>query len=1050
MFKLRSRRAAARAALCLFVLIFCCGQAAAAGRLVISQVYGGGGNSGATFTHDFVELFNAGDAAVSVDGWSVQYASSSGTSWQSTALSGSVLPGQYYLVQQARGSGGSVALPDPDASGSIAMSASSGKVALVAATAALSGACPLADAVDFVGFGSANCFAGSAAAPGLGNTTAALRGEAGCLLGGDNAADFSRGTPAPRNSAAALAPCAGGPGAAQLSISDLSLAEGNSGITPFGFEISLGEPAANDVVFDVVTLDGSASAAEGDYVPVSLIAARIPAGETRYRLVVEVLGDTAFEADETFVVRLINVVGAQTLRGEALGTIQNDDPQPLPLLPIPVIQGAGIGDSPWLGQRVAVEGVITARRGNGYFIQSAVDDGDPTTAEGLFVFTGSALPAEAEVGTRARVEGEVSQFRFSPHGYAVTQLSRSQLIVQATRQPLPASVELTAADLSPTAPISRLGRYQSMRVHLPQAQTIGGSNSFGDFFVKLPEVARPAREPGIALLDAVPLPAEITPPRFDMNPERLRVVSVVAPGDAPLFVDSLADIAGLEGVLYYDRAEFSLLLDASAPVAVNGGIAPRPAPAAPFDALTIGSYNIENFNAASSNAGPRLQKLSQVFCGFLGTPDIVGLVEIANLESVQALATAINDNQYGHCPDNPRYQAFLLSNAGSQRLAFLVSTREVLPGVPRVAVNEVIEEGLGDSLVAPDGSISGVLFDRPPLRLSATVSEDNGQQVDVTVIGNHLLSLLNVVDLSPRNDSWGTGGERSRGKRLQQAVRLAQIVDARQRSNPEEKIVLLGDFNAFEFNDGYVDVMGIISGRPAAANEVLAYAPSPLVTPLFNLAATVPAEDRYSYVFAGNTQALDHILINAPLQQQSTPQLHYVRVNSDFGYDNAADVSIPVRSSDHDPLVAHLRLPEFAYADVDLSVRIDGPRTPLVNGAAGEFRIAVGNGGAHRARDAVLSVELTTPAERVQLVDAAGWSCAVQAQGALRSTLECLRSSPFEAGASETLMLRASMPRVAPQTFLVLQGRIDSSGSERSPQDNTDSFSVRVTGKPGG
>ena len=84
--------------------------------LVISQVYGGGGNSGATLKNDFIELFNPGGASVSLAGWSVQYASAAGTTWQVTALSGSIPPGGYYLVQEAQGTGGTTALPTPDAS----------------------------------------------------------------------------------------------------------------------------------------------------------------------------------------------------------------------------------------------------------------------------------------------------------------------------------------------------------------------------------------------------------------------------------------------------------------------------------------------------------------------------------------------------------------------------------------------------------------------------------------------------------------------------------------------------------------------------------------------------------------------------------------------------------------------------------------------------------------------------------------------------------------------------------------------------------------------
>src|SRR5712671_724260 len=73
--------------------------------IVISQVYGGGGNAGATLKNDFIELFNRGTTAVNVTGWSVQYASAAGAAWQVTNLSGSIAPGQYYLVQEAAGTG---------------------------------------------------------------------------------------------------------------------------------------------------------------------------------------------------------------------------------------------------------------------------------------------------------------------------------------------------------------------------------------------------------------------------------------------------------------------------------------------------------------------------------------------------------------------------------------------------------------------------------------------------------------------------------------------------------------------------------------------------------------------------------------------------------------------------------------------------------------------------------------------------------------------------------------------------------------------------------
>jgi predicted extracellular nuclease len=187
------------------------GSASASG-VVISQVYGGGGNSGAPYTNDFVELFNAGTGPVSIAGWSIQYASATGTgalganAGQLVALAGSIAPGTYHLVQLGGGVTG-VALPTPDVTGTINMSASSGKVALVRQATGLGcngGSTPcdaaqLALIEDLVGFGSANFFEGTAT-PTLSNTTAALRKANGAQDTDNNAADFEVGAPTPRNS----------------------------------------------------------------------------------------------------------------------------------------------------------------------------------------------------------------------------------------------------------------------------------------------------------------------------------------------------------------------------------------------------------------------------------------------------------------------------------------------------------------------------------------------------------------------------------------------------------------------------------------------------------------------------------------------------------------------------------------------------------------------------------------------------------------------------------------------------------------------------------
>jgi uncharacterized protein len=152
--------------------------------LVVSQVYAGGGNSGASFTNDFVELFNSGSAPVTVDGWTVQYASGPGTSWQTTPLSGSIAPGSYFLVQLASSGANGSPLPAPDATGTSNMAQTGGKVAVVTNATPLTcgasaGSCAGVSGIeDYVGYGSAADYEGASAASALSSSTAAVRANA--------------------------------------------------------------------------------------------------------------------------------------------------------------------------------------------------------------------------------------------------------------------------------------------------------------------------------------------------------------------------------------------------------------------------------------------------------------------------------------------------------------------------------------------------------------------------------------------------------------------------------------------------------------------------------------------------------------------------------------------------------------------------------------------------------------------------------------------------------------------------------------------------------
>ncbi|RZL11483.1 MAG: ExeM/NucH family extracellular endonuclease [Rubrivivax sp.] len=230
-----------RSALCAAILVGLAGIAqASTSGIVISQVYGGGGNSGAVLTHDFIELFNAGTAAVNLTGWSVQYASSTGDTWNNKTSLGNVTlqPGRYFLIRQAQGTGGTQALPAPDLSGTIAMGGSTGKVALVSSTVSLSGTNPSgATVVDLVAYGAASSAVEGAPTANLGSTLAAQRQNGGCTDTDVNNADFTVAAPAPRNSATPALPCDHEPGTGpgtdpNPTITPIHTIQGAGGISP--------------------------------------------------------------------------------------------------------------------------------------------------------------------------------------------------------------------------------------------------------------------------------------------------------------------------------------------------------------------------------------------------------------------------------------------------------------------------------------------------------------------------------------------------------------------------------------------------------------------------------------------------------------------------------------------------------------------------------------------------------------------------------------------------------------------------------------------------
>jgi predicted extracellular nuclease len=933
--------------LALAVGLLCGGMGAAQAQVVISQVYGGGGNAGATLKSDFIELRNNGAAAVDLSTWSVQYASATGTSWQKTNLTGSIPAGGYFLVKQADGAGGTTALPTPDTTGVIPMSGTAGKVALVQNQTALAGACPSTGIADFVGFGStANCFEGTGPTAAPSNTTAVLRKNAGATDTNSNSADFATGTPDPHNSGSAPPP----------------------------------------------------------------------------------------------------------------------PPDPATPMSIHDVQGNGLA-SPVAGQRVEVQGVVTAKKfNNGFFLQveDANVDADPNTSEGVFVFTSSA--PTVSVGDRVKVTAKVQEYTPSTNlnQLSITELVEPTVEVLTTGNALPVAVPMDITVLYTGAAPGTLEHLEGMRVLMGQSVVVGASDGSineanatsttdGVFYVTLPSVPTPFREPGIGVLDTIAIPADKNPPRFDTNQERLMVRSRGQVGVSPLAVDDDASIAAMLGVLDYFGGTWALLPDAT-PVA-TGGKVPTAVDDAAYDEATIGGFNLLRFfdEVPDGNGAPtltpaaldmRLGKTAWAICDYLKTPDILGVVEVENLRILQMLSERIDAT----CPTHaPHYVPYLVpgNDIGGINVGVLASTRDNGAGVPRVEVSSVEQFGKDATFANPNGSTS-LLNDRPPLLMRAIVHQDNGATYPVSVIVNHLRSLNGVDDSVSGSNGWATEGARVRGKRAAQAAYTAGLVESLQTTNPGERIVLVGDFNAFEFNDGYVDVLGVVKGTPAPDAQVLTAVPSPLTTPLIDGSAFVSeARERYSYVFEGNAQSLDHVLLNEALINDAvTVQVDHPRINADFGVDNFGDASTPIRVSDHDPV--RVRIAVASFRSADLSMTMNAPAT-VMPGNTAHFDAQVSNAGPNDATNASVAFVLDG-AWSPTMTAPAGWTCDAPVVDATTTTVIC-RNGDFAPSGPAAFGVDVAVPVSMVSGSLHLAASAASSITDPANANNGASATVAIDGR---
>jgi predicted extracellular nuclease len=601
---------------------------------------------------------------------------------------------------------------------------------------------------------------------------------------------------------------------------------------------------------------------------------------------------------------------------------------------ISAIQGSGL-ESAYKGQQVRTSGVVTARIRNGFFLQSPDDkaDADPNTSEGIFVFTGprNPPPADAAVGSLVTVSGEVEEFRRSnePLSSTITEISHrvgtNDLKVVSKTAPLPKPVTIEAKDLTANS-IDQFERFEGMRITFPALTVVGptgGSEdektglwqSDGVFFAVTKGTPRPFREPGLDIREfnaaRERLEREVPKlPVFDFNPETIRVdmgEQTSAESAQVLNLPSGAEVSGLTGVLHFTFGRATLLTDPASKPGLAGGIKGNPLPATTDRQFSVAGMNVENFFDDQDDAGirepvpppdafdRRLKKISYTIRELMKTPDVIGLVEIENLKALKRLADRINADAVAAGKPDPKYEAYLTEGNDGRGIdnGLLVKTS-------RVSVLEVKQFGKDEKYKNPDTGQDNSLNDRTPMMLRASVPDDKaGKPFEFTVVVNHLKSYSGFND--PRQMA------NVRMKKKLQAEFLAKWAAARQKANAGERIILIGDFNSYQFSDGVLDMIGTIKGKPSAKDSVM-NASDDLVDPdLMDLVDVIAAGQRYSYIFDGNAQALDHMLVTENLTR-NVMGFGFLRVNADYPESMRNDAARPERFSDHDPAVGYFSL----------------------------------------------------------------------------------------------------------------------------------------------
>jgi predicted extracellular nuclease len=515
------------------------------------------------------------------------------------------------------------------------------------------------------------------------------------------------------------------------------------------------------------------------------------------------------------------------------------------------IQGAGLS-SPFDGFNATTEdNSVFAVGTDGFFMQTPGDrtDADVNTSDGIWVYT-DAAPG-VDVGDRVDVSGPVDeQFGF-------TRFNQPVVTPNGTGD-VPAVVVLNAAVPSddPASPSCAIEYecYEGMFVSLPSGLATGPTQSFGsssprEEFHVVANGIRTFRETGVefpGLGGGIPT-WDGNPEVFEVDPDKLGAANV------SLNVGSTVTVLG---GMAYEFGDYEIW---ASDVVVNTTADPVAAVRAPVQGeMTVGSLNMLNLSSGASDFDNRIAKLSNYVRNILGTPDVLAVQEVQSLSELTTLASTID-------------------------VGFLVGAR--------VETDAITQLG-ADELLVFDGLTK---HDRPPLLFEGRYT-GNGMDFPLAVLVVHMRSLINIEDPAQ--------GDRVRNKRLEQAQSVATMAQDYQTANPGTPFMIVGDFNAFEFTDGYVDVIGQMKGDFDPTQNLLS-GPDLVDPNLVNQVDSVAASQRYSFVFQGSANALDHALTNT-VADTFARGLEFGRGNADAIHDSINDIGTPNRSSDHDGVVLYL------------------------------------------------------------------------------------------------------------------------------------------------